>query len=120
MWPYTKEDVIAPYLLFYQHKGGLHIKISMGFVKAHVALHITYGLPCSISPCIHCHTGQVSIDITPHPLMPHPWLGLKCQWGAPLNAGYGPGLFYSIGKEGPVEGWWRGGGQKIGGGEVGC
>ena len=67
MWPYTKEDVIAPYLLLYQHNGGLHIKISMGFVKAQVALHITYGLPCSISPCIHCHTGQVSIDITPIP-----------------------------------------------------
>ena len=62
-----EEDVIDPYLLLYQHNGGLHIKISIGFVKAHVALHITYGLPCSISPCIHCHSGQVSIDIPPIP-----------------------------------------------------
>ena len=74
MRPDTKEDVIDPYLLLYQLNGGLHIILFMGFVKAHVALHITYGLPCSISPCIHCHTGQVSIDI-PHPLMPntHGW-----------------------------------------------
>ena len=35
------------------------------------------------------------------------------QWGAPLNAGYGPGLFYSIGKEGPVEGWWGGEAEEI-------
>ena len=48
--------------------------------------------------------------------MPHPWLGLKCQWGAPLNAGYGPGLLYSTKRVVEVMG---GGGALMGGGEVG-
>ena len=118
MWPYTKEDVIDPYLLLYQHNGGLHIKISMGFVKAHVALHITYGLPCSISPCIHCHTGQVSIDITPSPHAT-PMAGLKVSMGCTLKCRVWPWPVLLHWKRGP-SGGMVGGGQKIGGGEVGC
>ena len=53
-----EEDVIDPYLLPCQQQVGLHIKIFIGFVKPHGALHITSGLPCSTSPCTHCQSGH--------------------------------------------------------------
>ena len=53
-----EEDVIDPYLLPCHQQVGLHIKIFIGFVKPHGALHITSGLPCSTSPCTHCQSGH--------------------------------------------------------------
>ena len=35
---------------------GLNLKISMRFVKAHVALRILSGIACTTSPCMHGHT----------------------------------------------------------------
>ena len=62
---------------------GLHI-FFVGFVKAHVALHITSALHMHHQALASMSTLHKQVLKQPTPtFMPHPWLGFTSLWGAP-------------------------------------